>query len=112
MVIAHSVLGELWILIPLQKTEGLPAVRGSKRFTKSTLRFAWHVTTVLGLGVACIFFYYAQFTEFTSDQISVLRILSVTFFVSFIVSIVGARARHPSWIVMLIVSILTWLSTN
>ena len=112
MVIAHSVLGEKLIMIPLQKTEGLPRVRGSSRNVKMTLRFAWHITTVMGIGIACIFFYYSKFTEFTSDQIFVLRILSVTFFVSFIVSIGGARARHPSWIVMLVISILVWLSTN
>lgn len=56
MVIAHSVVGKILILIPIQKTEGLPAVRGSVRNTRSMPRFAWHVTSVLGIGIACILF--------------------------------------------------------
>ena len=56
--------------------------------------------------------YYSQFTEFNSEQIFILRTLSLTFLVSFIVSIVGSKAGHPSWIIFLLLSILTWLSTN
>ena len=112
MAIVHSVVGEILILIPLQKAEGLPAVRGSVRTTRSTLRFTWHVTSVFGIGIAFIFFYYSRFTEFNSEQIYILRTLSLTFLASFVVAIVGSRARHPSWAVFIFVSILTWLSTN
>jgi len=111
MSIVHSIVGELLILIPLQKAQGLPAVRGSVHATRSTLRFTWHITSVLGLGIAFIFFYFARLTELNSEQIVILRILSLTFLASFVVAIVGSRARHPSWMVFLIVSILTWLST-
>jgi hypothetical protein len=99
-------------LIPLQKAQGLPPVRGSVQTTKATLRFTWHVTSVLGIGIAAILFYYAEFTEFNSEQIYILRILSLTFLASFIVAIVGSKAKHPSWIVFIVVSILLWLSTN
>ena len=112
MAIAHTVAGEMLILIPLQKAEGLPAVRGSIRTTKATLRFTWHVTSVFGIGIAFIFFYYSGLTEFNPEQIYILRILSLTFLVSFVVAIVGSRARHPSWAVFIFVSILTWLNTN
>jgi len=111
MVIVHSIIGEKLILIPLRKSTDLPVVRGSSKNTKMTLRFTWHVTSVIGAGIACILFYYSQFSELTSEQCVVLRILSVTFFLSFIVSVVGSRAGHPSWIVFLIISILTWMST-
>ena len=67
---------------------------------------------MFGIGIAFIFFYYSRFTEFNSEQIYILRTLSLTFFASFIVAIVGSRARHPSWAVFIIVSILTWMSTN
>ena len=110
--IAHTIIGEILILIPLQKAEGLPAVRGSVSTTKRTLRFTWHITSVLGIGIAFLLFHYAKFAELTPDHRYVLSIMSLTFFVSFVVSLVGSKARHPSWIVFLIVSILIWLGMN
>jgi hypothetical protein len=109
--IAHTIIGEILILIPMQNAEGIPAVRGSTRTTKRTLRFAWHVTSVLGIGIGFLLFQYAKFSELTPDHVYVLRILSLTFLASFILSIVGSRARHPSWVIFLIVSILIWLTT-
>src|SRR5688500_3758159 len=91
--IAHSVIGEILILRPLQKAKGLPAVRGNVRTTKLTLRFTWHVTSVLGFGIAIILFYYCRLTAFGTEQLFVLRTISLTFFISFLVSIIGSRAR-------------------
>lgn len=111
LAVAHSVIGEILIMIPLhkmQKAEGLPAVRGSVQRTKSTLRFTWHVTGVLGLGISFILFYYAGFAELSVEQTLVLKALSLTFLASFIVSIIGSRAKHPAWAVFAIVSVLTW----
>jgi hypothetical protein len=111
MGIAHSIIGEALILRPLQKTDGLPAVRGSVRATKSTLRFTWHVTSVFGFGSSIILLYYCSRQEFSADQIFVLRILSLTNFVSFLVAIIGSGGRHLSWLVFIFVSVLTWLGT-
>lgn len=110
MGIVHSIVGEKKIIGPIQHAEELPKVRGSIRGTKQTLRFAWHVTSVLGWGAGVILFYYATLTAFAADQIFVLKTLSVTFFICFLVSLIGSRAKHPSWIIFIIVSILTWLS--
>ena len=85
---------------------------GSTRVAKETLRFAWHVTSVLGIGIAVILFYYASIPKLAPDQIYVLRVLSLTCQASFVVAIVGSRARHPSWIVFLLVSILIWLGAG
>lgn len=107
--VVHSAVGEKLLLIPLQKVDGLPTVGGSTRVAKETLRFAWHVTSVLGIGIAVILVYYASVPKLAPDQIYVLRVLSLTCQASFVVAIVGSRARHPSWIVFLLVSILIWL---
>lgn len=112
LAIAHSIVGELRILIPLEKVADLPAVGGSVRQTRRTLRFAWHVTSVFGLGFAAILLRYAQFGEFDTEQVRLLRILSATFAASFLVAIVGSRGKHPAWIVFLIVAGLTWASTS
>ena len=110
MGIAHSVVGEIKILQPLESSKDLPAVRGSTRHTRLTLRFTWHITTVLGFGIAAILFLYSQAMVLQAQQVVVVQIFSITFFISFLVSLIGSRARHPSWIVFLIASVLTWLA--
>ena len=50
--IAHSWLGERFILIRLFKRDGLPKIFGSTAFTTGTLRFVWHLTTVAWWGLA------------------------------------------------------------
>ena len=51
--IAHSVLGERYILTRLFRRE-LPKLFGGPEFTKNTLRFAWHLTTVLALNLSVV----------------------------------------------------------
>ena len=51
--VAHSVLGERYILTRLFRGE-LPKLFGSSEFTRNTLRFAWHLTTLLALALGAI----------------------------------------------------------
>ena len=44
--LAHSYLGERYILTRLFRRTPLPPLFGSDTFTRRTLRFAWHITTV------------------------------------------------------------------
>ena len=46
LAVAHSSLGERFILIRLLRRQDLPRLFGSDRFTRGTLRFAWHLTSV------------------------------------------------------------------
>ena len=52
--IVHSVLGEKLLLGPLFKRGELPKLLGSATFARRTLRFAWHLTTVLLVGSVLI----------------------------------------------------------
>ena len=99
--LAHSYLGERYILARLFRQD-LPALFGSDTFTKRTLRFAWHLTTVAWGGYAALLLF-----RFSSIQTS-LRVVSATFLVSAVVSLVGARGRHLSWVVFLVVAGLAW----
>jgi len=112
LVLGHSVVGELMILAPLHKARDLPAVRGSVRFTLNTLRFVWHVVTVMGLGMAAILFHLAQMPGLDASQLFVLRALTLTCGAGCVVAFVGSRARHPSWIVLAVITALTWLGAN
>ena len=106
--IAHSVLGERYILTRLFKRNDLPKLFGSANFTKDTLRFAWHITTITWWGIAALFIVMAQM-PITTAQVSF--IFGVMFLVSGIIALVASRGRHFSWIVFLTVAGLLLYST-
>ncbi len=56
---AHSLLGERYILMRLFRRGPLPKLFGSDWFTRRTLRFAWHLTSVAWLGFAALLVYFA-----------------------------------------------------
>lgn len=97
--IAHSLLGERYILTRLFRRTDLPKVLGSEEFTKRTLRFAWHLTSVAWWGLAALIVSVA-----TGSRETTLHVLAFTALLSGVVSLVGARARHLSWIVFAAVS--------
>lgn len=105
-VLVHSILGE-WLIIGRLQAKLLPSVRGSRTITLRTLRFAWHITTVLGLGIALILLHQAKLA---APDVFVLRCLMLTFFASFLVALLGSRARHPSWIAFIAMAVLVKLA--
>lgn len=109
IAIAHSYLGERYILIRLFRRDNLPKLGGSDWFTKRTLRFAWHITSVAWLGFAGILVGLARDSIGTDG---VVRIVSLTFFASAGMSGFGSRGRHYSWIVFLAIGLLTWFSAR
>lgn len=52
--IAHSILGEKYILRRLFKRDGLPAIMGSDFYPKGTLRCTWHITSIAWWGIAWV----------------------------------------------------------
>ncbi len=96
--IAHSVLGERYILIRLFRREGLPKLFGGTEFTTRTLRFAWHVTTIAWWGFAVIL---AQLAMGELTPAVVAQIIGATFLCTALIALVGSRGRHLSWLVFL-----------
>ena len=107
LALVHSVLGERYILIRLFRRTDLPKLFGSEDFTKRTLRFAWHLTSVVWLGVAAVIFWLVA-----GDAVGALRVIAVTALVSSIVAAVGSRLRHLSWIVFLVVGAAIWFGSK
>lgn len=105
---AHSYLGERYILVRLLRRDDLPRLLGGTTFTKRTLRFAWHVTSVAWLGFAALLASHQSAGPGTSSL--QLRIIAVTFAVSGLIALLGSRGRHLAWIAFFLVAVLTWLS--
>lgn len=107
--IAHSYLGEKYILMRLFRNSDLPKLFGGTEFTKNTLRFAWHVTTIAWLGFALILIYLA------AGQISrqiIGNVIGATFLIHFLVALIASKGKHLSWIVFLIISAATLTASN
>jgi hypothetical protein len=105
--VAHSYLGERYILIRLFKRDGLPKLFGGTAFTKGTLRFAWHLTTVAWWGLAYLTAI-AAYGNISRDQI--LLTLGVMALVSAAFPLYFTRGKHLSWIIFLLVGVLMLLA--
>lgn len=102
--LAHSYLGERYVLVRLLRRADLPHLLGSDVFTKQTLRFAWHLTSVSWWGAAAVLLALGQ----NSLRLGVLA-LSLTFFTSALVTLVASRGRHLAWPVFLLIAVAAWL---
>ena len=107
---AHSYLGERYILIRLFRRNDLPALLGSDAFTKHTLRFAWHLTTVLAFGFAAILVVLAS--PGGEGGRNIATIISATCGLCGIVAFAGSRGRHLSWIVFFAITALIWFGRS
>lgn len=100
--VAHSVLGERAIITRLLRQESLPKLFGSDTFTRQTLRYTWHLTTVLALGVAWML---VQIADGALAN-ALVQTVAVTLLIGSGAGIVMTRGRHLSWVVMLMAAVI------
>lgn len=96
--IAHSILGEVYIVRPLYRQPELPRLRGAE-FPLATVRFAWHVTSMLALVVAGVLFQVAIGASMDAVAIWIGSSLIATG----LLPLLYTRGRHPGWIVFFVV---------
>lgn len=109
VAIAHSYLGERYILIRLFRRNDLPKIFGSADFTIRTLRFAWHITSIAWLGLASLLVLAAH----PPIQPHIVGlVIGVTFIAHFLIALVGSKGKHLSWPVFLAIGILAIYATN
>lgn len=108
--VAHSVLGERFILVRLFRRSDLPSLFGSPRFTIQTLRFAWHLTTVAWFGFGAMLLHAGR-GDLTIP--GMLKVIGVTFVVSGLLPLVFTRGRHLAWLVLFAIGALAfWSGTS
>jgi hypothetical protein len=107
--VAHSVLGERYILIRLFRRSDLPKLFGGTEFTARTLRFAWHLTSVAWWGCAGLFWYLAQGS--LSPTVA-SGVLAAVFLVSAMVTLVASRGRHFAWPVFLVIGLIAFYGSQ
>ena len=109
LALAHSYLGERYILIRLFRGGRVPKLFGDTEFTRRTLRFAWHLTSLAWLSLAAIL---VKLNSHVPSKGELGMLLAGTFGVSGVVAFFGSRGRHLSWVVFLAIAALAWLGTR
>jgi hypothetical protein len=105
--VAHSYLGERFILIRLLRRSDLPRLLGDDDFMKQTLRLAWHITSVVGFGFAALLVIIASHPVSVFSR-KMTDVIAITTALSGLVALVGSRGRHLSWIAFFLISALAW----
>jgi len=105
--IAHSYLGERFILIPLFKWGSLPKIFNSEVLTGRTIRFAWHLLTIAWFALAAILLT----LDMSSPFMAISKIILITSSASCIITLIETRGRHFAWVVFLVISLLIWIGT-
>ncbi len=98
--LAHSILGERYILVRLFRLEKLPRLFGGTEFTTRTLRFAWHLTTVLWFGFAVLLW---QIADGSATPALTLKVIGYSSIAAAMLPLVITRGKHLSWIVLLLI---------
>src|SRR5436305_13858267 len=101
--VAHSFLGEKYILIRLFRRSDLPKLFGGTEFTIRTLRFAWHLTSVAWWGAAALLFLLARGPVSSS---AVSAVVAAVFLVSAGITFFASRGRHLAWPVFLAIGFI------
>lgn len=113
--LAHSILGERYIISRLFRRTEIPKLFGSDWFTKRTIRFAWHLTTVAWFGLAVIMLILADRIGSGPDGASDLArdvgvVIAVVFAASSVIAAGASRLKHFAWPLFGAVAVLIWVA--
>lgn len=108
--VAHSWLGERYVLRRIERSGGLPKLTlGGVEMMSQILRFAWHITSIAWFGVAAILVLMAH-DALTRGNVGAA--IGATFLVSALMSGIPSRGKHYSWLVFLAVAVLVLRETT
>ncbi|GAA1921844.1 hypothetical protein GCM10009775_12880 [Microbacterium aoyamense] len=109
LMLLHSCLGERFLIVPLSTRDDLPPLLGDRSRTVGVVRFAWHITSVLGLGFAAVLVDIAAGTGIRG----IVLTIGITCFACAVLPLLFTRGRHPSWVFFLIAGgLCVWVSIS
>jgi len=108
--IAHSWLGERFVIRRLLRRADLPELFGDDSFTRQTLRFAWHLTTVAWFGLAAALLVLSGVLTAVRVSDGLIFAVAQIFVASAVLALILTRGRHLSWIVFTIIAALCLLA--
>ena len=111
--LVHSLLGERLVFSRMRQGQVVPTHGGNvlRQPHVRILWASWHVLTVLGWAIAGALLLIASEPVHTALHSSLLHVVAVAMLASSALVIYGTKARHPGWLGLLAVAVLTWLGT-
>ncbi len=110
----HSILGQRLVFSRMRQG-GLVPTNGGSVLRQPHVRIiwaSWHALSVLGLGMPGTLVTLAGEPVATALQRSLLQIVMGSMLASSLLVLYGTKARHPGWIGLLAVAVLTWLGSG
>lgn len=111
--IVHSVFGERLIFSHLRQGTFVPSL-GAPPLKVGNVRIlwaTWHLASVFGWAFAAVLLGMAASPELPLRQLMVWAIVGAHAGGAFLV-LVGTRGRHPGWVALSAVAILTWFAAG
>jgi len=94
--IVHSWLGERRLIGPLLAPGSRDGLLARSAFSRSVLRFAWHITSLAWWGMGAVLALLATMPLETQGRLAVAAV-AITFFLTGIVILITSRGRHLAW---------------
>jgi hypothetical protein len=104
MGVAHSYLGEKFVLPRLLALTNLPVLRPGRGYTERLIRYAWHLTSLYFWACAAILV--ALALKPSGDTRAIGIVLASVFFLSGMITL-ATGPRHPAWPLFFIAAALT-----
>ena len=100
--LAHSFLGERLIFNGWRKSP--PVIRQRHQ---NIIWASWHLGSFLGFGIGGALIFLSKQAELISPLKPVFLSLIVGFILSSLIVLYATKGKHPGWIVLLIIGVLT-----
>ncbi|AXT59199.1 hypothetical protein D1816_02165 [Aquimarina sp. AD10] len=112
----HSILGELLIFRTKKKTNKLVPTLVTNGLKERHLRIiwaTWHLTSFFGWCIGTLLIKIALDQNLVSKELLkfIIASISISMFCSSILVFTATKGKHPGWIILLGISILTFLGT-
>lgn len=96
LAVAHSILGERWLIGPLTAPATRSGMLARSGYARLVLRFAWHLTSIAFVGLAAPLAVYA-FAPVDWTARLMLRLVAATSIAMGGVTLAISRGRHLAW---------------
>ncbi len=110
--VVHSLLGERLIFRHLRESTIVPALPAPPLQQRHVriLWATWHLASVFAWAMAALLWQLAQGAGAALSGPYVLGASAATFLAGGLLVLVGTRGRHPGWVALSIVGVLSWLA--
>jgi hypothetical protein len=108
--LVHSILGERLVFRHLRQASLVPSLPAPPLRERNVriLWATWHLASVFGWALAALLWQLAKDPDVALPARSVLSASAFGFVTGALLVLVGTRGRHPGWIALGAVGILSW----